>query len=157
MVVAKWGGPGSTSVTRAALGKAPAQPGRPQLHLLAGKVQLPAAPAAVDYGQGSYPMYANDQLGNCVEAGIGHQVGQISRISAGAEALFTDSQIIAAYSAMTGYKPGQPSTDQGTYTQDAMAWWRKTGLDGHAIVLYASLKLTDVPTLKQAVYAFGGI
>lgn len=140
------------------LGKAPAQRGRPQLRLTAARLAaLPAPPAAVDYGAGVYPMYANDELGDCVEAGLGHQVGQYTRVATGTEVLFQDSDIIGAYSAITGYRPGQPSTDQGTYTQDAMAWWRKTGLKGHAIVLYASLQLTNVTALKQAINAFGGI
>jgi hypothetical protein len=102
-------------------------------------------------------MYANDSLGDCVEAGLGHQIGQITAYSSGKEVMFQDADIIGAYSAIAGYKPGQPSTDQGTYTQDAMAWWRKTGLKGHAIVLYASLDLTDTTALKQCIDLFGGV
>jgi hypothetical protein len=118
---------------------------------------MPAPPATVDFGAGTYPMYANDRLGDCVEAGMGHQVGQITRFGAGDEVLFQDKDIINAYSQITGYSPDDPGSDQGTYTQDAMAWWRKTGLGGHAIVLYASLELTDVASLKQAVWTFGGV
>lgn len=140
------------------LGKAPAQPGRAQVRLTARHLAaLADPPASVDHGAGTYPMYGNDKLGDCVEAGLGHQVGQITRTSSGTEVLFTDDQIIRAYSAITGYKPGHENTDQGTYTQDAFAWWRKTGLEGHAIVLYASLTLTDVKTIKQCIDLFGGV
>jgi len=139
------------------LGKLPAQPGRPHLKLTPTLGQLPDPPAEVDNGAGQYPMYANDHLGDCVEAGLGHQVGQYTRVSSGTEVLFSDDQIIAAYSAITGYTPGDENTDEGTYTQDAMTWWRKTGLEGHKIVLFASIRLTDVKALKQAIWAFGGV
>lgn len=140
------------------LGKLPAQPARPHLKLTAAHLAaLPDPPDEVDHGQGTYPMYGNDQYGDCVEAGLGHQVGQYTLVSSGQEATFTDQQILGAYSAITGFNPDDENTDQGTYTQDAMTWWRKTGLEGHAIVLYAALDLANVKALKQAINAFGGI
>lgn len=140
-----------------ALGKLPAQPARKQLRLGPTLSKLPDPPASMDYGAGEYPMYGNDSVGDCVEAGIGHQVGQMTLTSQGTEAMFTDTDIIGAYSAITGYKPGEPSTDQGTYTQDAMTWWRKTGLKGHQIILFASLDLTDTKALRQAIATFGAV
>jgi hypothetical protein len=140
------------------LGKKPAQPARPQLRLTGTHLTgLPAPPESVDYGAGDYPMYGNDAYGDCVEAGVGHQVGQYTRYATGTEALFTDSDILNAYAQITGFRPGDPSTDQGTYTQDAMTWWRKTGLNGHKILLYASLELTDATALRQAVELFGAV
>lgn len=140
------------------LGKAPAQPGRPHLKLAAAHLAaLPDPPAEVDHGQGDYPMYGNGEYGDCVEAGIGHQVGQITRTAEGTEALFTDQEILGLYSAITGFNPDDENTDQGTYTQDAMKYWRTTGLDQHKIVLYASLELSNVTALKQAINAFGGV
>lgn len=139
------------------LGKLPAQPGRPRLMLGPTLSTLEDPPAEVDNGRGAYPMYGNDQYGDCVEAGIGHQVGQYTEYAEGQEALFTDEDILGAYSAITGFRPDDPSTDQGTYTQDAMAWWRKTGLKGHAIVMYAALDLANVKALKQAIATFGAV
>lgn len=140
------------------LGKQPAQPARPQLRLTAGHLAaLPAPPPSVDYGAGEYPVYGNDQFGDCVEAGLGHQVGQYTIHGLGREALFTDADILNAYGAITGFRADDPSTDQGTYTQDAMTWWRKTGLVSHKILMFASLDLTAVTTLKQAVTLFGAI
>lgn len=141
------------------LGKRPAQPARPHLKLTAARLAaLPDPPTEVDHGvDGSYPMYGNDRYGDCVEAGIGHQVGQYTLVASGQEVTFSDQQILNAYSAITGFNPKDPSSDQGTYTQDAMTWWRKTGLEGHAIVLFAALDLTNVKALKQAINAFGGI
>lgn len=144
--------------TAGMLGKAPAQPARPHLRLTAAHLSgLPDPEASHDYGSGDYPMYGNDQYGDCVEAGLGHQVGQMTKYASGHEVLFTDDEILTAYSNITGFDPDEPSTDQGTYTQDAMAWWRKTGLQGHAIVLYAALDLADTKSLRQAIELFGGV
>ena len=139
-------------------GKAPAQPARPHLKLAGERLAaLPDPPAEVDHGRGEYPMYGNDRYGDCVFAGIGHQVGQITLTSSGSEAMFTDDDILGAYGAVTGFRKDDPSTDQGTYTQDAMSWWRKTGLKGHAIVLYASLELSNVKVIKQAIDVLGAV
>jgi hypothetical protein len=148
----------STARPRAGkLGKAPAQPARPQVRLTARLSGVAAPPAAVDYTKGTYPMYGNDEYGDCVEAGLGHQVGEYTLQGTGVEALFSDADILNAYSAITGFNPSKPNTDQGTYTQDAMAWWRKTGLNSHKVTLYASLELTNVTALKQAIQLFGGV
>jgi hypothetical protein len=139
-------------------GKRPAQPARPQLRLTARHLAaLPAPPPSVDYGAGLFPLYGNDLYGCCVEAGVGHQVGQYTLHSTGAEALFTDADILNAYSAITGFRADDPFTDLGTYTQDAMTWWRRTGLAGHKILMFASLDLTDVTALRQAVALFGAV
>jgi hypothetical protein len=139
------------------LGKMPAQPARLQLKLTPTLSKLPDPPEKVDYSQGVYPMYGNDQYGDCVEAGIGHQIGQYTEYAERQGVLFTNEDILGAYSAITGFSPDDPNTDQGTYTQDAMAWWRKTGLKGHAIVMYAALDLTNVKAIKQAIATFGAV
>jgi hypothetical protein len=143
------------------LGKKPAQPARRQLLLSPHMINLPAPPASVDYGLeargAQYPMYGNDQLGDCVEAGIGHQIGQYTLHATGTEALFTTDQIVGEYSAITGYNPADPNSDQGTYTQDAMTYWRKSGFVGHQIVAFASLALTNLTQVMQAIELFGAI
>lgn len=142
-------------------GKLPAQPARPQLKgaRFLDTAQLPDPPDAIDWMSGirSWPMYANDRLGDCVFAGIGHQEQQISSLGQGAEVRVTDDDVVGGYSTVTGYNPGDPSTDQGTYVQDAMAWWRKTGIAGHQILSYASIDPADTRLIKQCVKLFGAV
>lgn len=146
--------------TRRRLGKLPAQPARPQLRLAELATALPAPPAAVDFYSkvASWPMYLNDRLGCCVEAGLGHHEQQISRYGQGVEVDVPDAAILAAYEQIAGYNPADPNTDQGTLVQDALTWWRKgSGLAGHAITAYAVVDLNSATEIKQAVATFGAL
>ena len=147
------------------LGKLPAQPARPHLKFSAVlQERLAAPPAAVDWQDDriAWPMYANDQWGDCVFAEIGHAVNQATWYATGVEVEPTDKDILAGYSAVTGFKPnagppGSNPTDQGTNMQDAMAYWRKTGIGKHKIVAYAALDVSNLTEIKQAIALFGSI
>ncbi len=145
-------------------GKLPAQPARPQLKLSAVLATLAAPPASCDWQSDSiaWPMYGNGDWGDCVWAEIGHEVNQLTFYGAGTEAEPTDDDILKGYSDVTGFNPnagppGNNPTDQGTYIQDAMAYWRKTGVGGHKIVAYASIDVHNLTEVKQAIAQFGSI
>jgi len=147
-------------MTTRKLGKLPAQPARPQLRFSRVLAALPAPPSSKDYYSqvADWPMYGNDRYGDCVEAGTGHHVEQITRYGQGATVKVTDQQVLDMYSAVTGFNPADPNTDQGTLVQDALAWWRKgQGLAGHAIVAYASLDVANGTEVKQAIATFGAV
>jgi hypothetical protein len=142
------------------LGKLPAQPARPKLRFASIAAQLEAPPASTDWVSGvqSWPMYDNDQYGCCVEAEMGHHVEQITRFGQGTTVEVTDANVLGAYSAITGFDPAKPDTDQGTVIEDALSWWRKgDGLAGHAIVAYAAVDVSSATEVKQALNLFGGI
>jgi hypothetical protein len=146
--------------TRKRLGKLPAQPARPQLRLARLTTTLPAPPPTIDFFSdvADWPMYGNDQYGDCVEAGTGHHVEQITRYGQGTLVEVTDLDVLHMYSAVTGFDPMDPNTDQGTLVQDALAWWRKgSGLAGHAIVAYASVDPSNAIEVKQAIATFGAV
>src|ERR1035437_2503024 len=76
---------------------------------------LPTAPPLVDWSVKvpAYGMLCNDSLGCCVIAGMMHLAMQ-QRASAVLPVVFpSDADVIAAYSAIGGYVPGDPSTDNG--------------------------------------------
>lgn len=142
------------------LGKLPAQPARPQLRLSAVlQERLAAPPASADWQADSisWPMYANDSIGDCTCAGVGHMVNQLTFYGSGAEVIPTEDHVVAMYSAITGYNPKRPSSDTGAYCQDVLACWRKTGLEGHKIVAYASLDVSNLTEVKQAIALFGSV
>ncbi len=152
-------------MTRFRGGKLPAQPARPQLRLSAvlGE-RLTTPPASVDWQDDRivWPMYANDAWGCCVFAEIGHAVNQLTYYGTGTEVEPPDSAILNAYSKVTGFDPdagppGDNPTDQGTYVQDALKYWRKTGVAGHKIVAYASLDVGNLDEIRQAIALFGSI
>lgn len=147
-------------------GKKPAQPARPHLKLAAGiPAPLPLPPASVMYDQvADWGMDGNGDAGDCVEAYIAHAVEQITSYVSGTEQVVPDAAALAFYSALTGYDPSQTDadgnnpTDQGTNMQDALTYWRKTGVfNGHKIAAFAAVNLTDWNEIENAVDLFGHV
>src|SRR5215472_1909267 len=95
-------------------GKLPAQPARPRLELAAGlDSAVITPPSSVEYSDiPDIGMLGNDELGDCVPAGMGHVVEQDTRYATGTEQIVTTDQTVQLYSAVAGYVPGDPSTDQ---------------------------------------------
>lgn len=141
-------------------GKLPAQPARPQLTFSAViRERVAAPPASADWQDNGivWPMYGNDIVGDCTCAGVGHLVNQLTFYGSGTEVQPTEKNVIAMYSAITGYNPKRPASDTGAYCQDVLAYWRKTGLEGHKIMAYASLDVSNLTEIKQAIALFGTV
>lgn len=103
----------------------------PRLHLRNYLLpSLPPAPASVDYSPAASAalaeMYLNDQLGDCVIAAIGHIEGVMTG-NAGAALFYTPEQITALYSAIGGYVPGNPNSDNGCDEVTALNFWQSSG------------------------------
>src|SRR6185312_120177 len=69
----------------------------------------------------------------------------------------SDDDIVGAYSAITGYTPSRPETDQGAVELDVLAYWQRTGIAGHQIGAYASLDVLSMDHVRCAVNLFGGV
>jgi len=68
----------------------------------------------------------------------------------------TDTQIVQAYSAITGYNPKTGANDNGAVETDVLNYWRKTGIANHKITAYAGLEPGNHNHVQEAVYLFGG-
>jgi hypothetical protein len=119
---------------------------------------LPSPPAEWDY---TAPVsgvlgniYLNDQLGDCVIAGMAHLESVFTASGTGTPVVFTDDQIIAAYSAIGGYVPGDPSTDNGCDEVTALNYWEQTGFEGHKIAGYLAVDATDKDECAVAAWLF---
>ena len=76
-------------------------------------------------------MDANDTVGDCVCAGAAHET-ILWTTETGHPATFTDASVLSDYSAVTGYNPDDPNSDQGTDVRTYLKYRAKTGiLDGH--------------------------
>ncbi len=73
---------------------------------------------------------------------------------AGAPRVLDDTAIIAAYSAISGYRPGNPSTDHGANELDVLKYWRKKGIGGDKIVGFVALEPGNHNHIKDAVSIF---
>jgi hypothetical protein len=92
--------------------------------------QLPTPPAVFGHYQliSDWGMLANDQLGDCAIAGACHQTMLWTLEGSGVAASFDDTAAITNYSAITGYNPDDPSTDEGTALGQLAAYWRTYGI-----------------------------
>jgi len=118
---------------------------------------IPAPPPAVDWSGAVtwWGMMANDVIGDCTIAAAGHLLEGWTANN-GTEVIPADADIVAAYSAVSGYVPDDPVTDRGAVELDVLNYWRQEGIAGHRIYAYASLDVGNIEHIKQAVYLFGG-
>lgn len=120
---------------------------------------LPDAPLDRDWSGAAAPswgMMANDRLGDCTCAAAGHLI-QAWTANRGSEQTATDLAIIAAYSAITGYMPSNPESDQGAVELDVLNYWRSSGIAGQKLGAYASVDALSMDHVKAAINCFGGV
>ena len=99
-------------------------------------------------------VYMNDSLGDCVIAGGYHVIG-VSSANAGDMFIATSDQIIADYSAIGGYVPGDPSTDNGCELPDALSYWAGKGYaDGSKLLGWLAVNPLDKAEMMAALYLF---
>lgn len=147
------------------LGKKPARRGAVRLKFAsyANAAALPPLPASFGHdaliGARQWGMLANDRYGDCVWAGAAHETMMLAR-EAGVTVAFSDAGVLGDYTAVTGFDPANPETDQGTDMQQAAEYRRSTGVidaqgTRHKIAAYLALEPGNVEHLYQATYLFG--
>jgi hypothetical protein len=116
---------------------------------------LPAPPDSVAYYQKvpSWPMYYNDQYGDCTCAAAGHMI-QNWTANAATEISPTDQSVLTFYEHFVGTPP---PPDAGCDMLSVLRYWRKTGLDQHKVAAFTSLTLKNHTQAKNAIDLFGGI
>lgn len=119
---------------------------------------LPPAPTSASFWAKvpSWPMYLNDQLGDCTIAAAGHMIQQWTEYAA-VEKTITNNDVLKGYEACGGYVPGDPSTDNGCEMLTVVKYWQKTGLGGHKIAAFVAVDPTKLNEIKQAVALFGSV
>jgi len=128
---------------------------------------MPPPPAACDYTKGAAAalskMYDNDTLGDCVIAGMAHVVGVLTGNAGSKPFLYSNAQIIGLYSAIGGYVPGDPATDQGCDEQTALNYWENNGAlppkttsptGAHKIAGWMTVDSTNVEEWQTALWLF---
>jgi len=124
-------------------------------HLAPPPVEVDYSPAAID---ALHNMALNDMLGDCVIAWMAHCEAVLTGASNGTPKMLSNDQIIATYSAVGGYVPGDDSTDQGCDELTALNYWRHVGLpQGSEIAGYISVDATDWVEVQTALWLFGNL
>ncbi len=150
-------------------GKLPAKPLPPEAKKFAlsnffAKVDWPTVP--VKFGKHllvrDWGMLGNDNVGDCVFAGAAHEHMHATRVGDAFDAEFTTENVLSDYSALTGYDPRDPDSDQGSDMHMAAEYRRTVGIvdaNGvrHRIKAHLSLKPSNIPQLAMASYIFEGM
>jgi len=92
------------------------------------------------HGPVNWGMLANDRVGDCTVAALGHQLQQWTVNATGSAVTPSDAAVLEGYAAISAF----PERDEGAYCIDALNWMRKTGLlcpDGkrHRLIAYAKI------------------
>ena len=121
----------------------PALPAPPPQHDLTAKIH-------------SWGMMENDQLGDCTCAAAGHLIMEWTANAGKKMVKPTDKQIVAAYSAITGYNPATGANDNGAVEIDVLNYWRQSGIAKHKIGAYVALEPSNHIHIMDSVYIFEG-
>jgi hypothetical protein len=124
------------------------------------KQSLPTPPERINYVPAAWleleQMYGNDALGDCVIACMGHIEGVLTG-NAGAPLTLSEAAIVDLYSAIGGYVPGNPATDNGCDEQTALNYWQQRGLNGTgagAIAGWLAVDGSNLAEVKTALWLF---
>jgi hypothetical protein len=132
----------------------------PRALLMASYVapSLPPPPPSADLTTkvSAWGMMENDQIGDCTCAAAGHLLMEWTANAGKKMVTPSDKQIVAAYSAITGYNPTTGANDNGAVEVDVLNYWRQTGIAGHKIGAFVSLEPSNHNHIMDAVYIFQG-
>lgn len=110
----------------------------------------------------SWPMLANDTVGDCTCAAIGHLIQQWTAYTDAAPVVMDDQQVLAVYSAVSGYVPGDEATDRGALCADVLRYWMIEGVptpDGGPDTLTGAARIApgDADAIRHAIATFGNL
>ena len=127
-------------------------------YLAPGTLPSPATKVYREYKtpDAAKQMFGNDQYGDCVWAMFANALIS-STVHTGAGVIPTLAEVLAGYSAVTGFNAGPPPTnDNGTSMTDALAYMKTTGLAGHKILAWAAIDSSNLIHRHLGVDLFNG-
>ena len=112
---------------------------------------LAPPPAGIDDydGVASWPMFGNDQYGDCTMAAAAHGIQCWNAVAKTADPVPAEKDVVAEYLKLTHGR------DSGLVEANVLKTWRRAGLWGNRIVGYAPVNVHDQITLKQTIQLFG--
>lgn len=121
--------------------------------------QLPAPPFHQNWAalaSTNWGMMGNDAAGDCTCAAAGHAI-QTWTANTGAEVTMSTDDVIATYSALTGYDPADPDTDKGAVELDVLTHWRANGIGPSKLAAFMACEPGNQDHVKAAIDLFGGL
>ncbi|NHN88288.1 C1 family peptidase [Acetobacter conturbans] len=150
-------------MTQRKLGKKPARLD-PRTYRLAAPLsfRLPAPPPSVNWAPTAiWPMWCNDTLGCCTQVSVASAI----RTWTGAALTpitLADGEVVANYSAESGYVPGQSATDQGGVEVDVLSRWCRQGYERPGqtrdyLTAFGYVDPKDTVSVHRAIAMLGGL
>lgn len=99
-------------------------------------------------------MYGNDQYGDCPFAGAAN-LKILWTLHTGKLYVPTLQEVLDFYTAVTGFNPSDPSTDNGAALTDVLAYWQANEVFGGKILAWAGIDITNRNHREIAVDLFG--
>jgi hypothetical protein len=75
-----------------------------------------------------WPMMDNDKIGDCAIATVGHLIQLYTSYTKKTPIVMNDEEIIHMYSAVSGYNPNNPASDQGCVISSVLNYWINNGV-----------------------------
>jgi hypothetical protein len=101
-------------------------------------------------------MAYNDKAGCCTVSSADKLISLQMLMGQNQQIEIADAETILAYSAISGYDPRTGRNDNGATLQDALNYWRKSGIGGYYLEAFAQINITDDDMIKACTYEFGG-
>ena len=120
---------------------------------------LPTPPASTrraETAHTTFAVFGNDKAGDCTIAGRGNLRRFWAAITSRA-APVTDTDVLTAYTRLTGYDPATGANDTGAVELDVLNDWRKVPFAGETIDAYAAIDIRDDEQTRLGIYLFDGI
>ncbi|MCW2965049.1 MAG: hypothetical protein JWO17_2301 [Actinomycetia bacterium] len=119
--------------------------------------RLPTPPDVFDETSGvdSWPMYANDRIGDCTTAAAAHMIEAWTAAGRGQTIELSERAVLDAFDHV---KLTDPITgEEGAIELDVLRYWRANGIGGHSIGAYARVAVHDQRVVQTAAWLFGGL
>lgn len=104
----------------------------------------------------AWGMFANDRLGNCTCAAIGHFL-QAQSANTGRPLVLSGADVIQLYRIVGGYDPARPETDQGAEMLDVLRHMRSVGWCGYRFGAYVQVDTFNRSHVEAAINLTGGL
>lgn len=100
-------------------------------------------------------LMGNDSVGDCTCADVAHSLMLYTGLGKGPFTMPTAQDTLKLYSAITGYNPSDPNTDQGADMVTVAKYIKDTGFLGHKIDDFGVLDPSNLDSVLWSVHLFG--
>ena len=118
---------------------------------------LPAPPVtfAETAKVSSWPMYANDRVGDCTTAAAGHMIEAWTAAVRGQAVEISEQSVLDAFQHVKRVDP--LTGEEGAIELEVLQFWRKQGIGGHKIGAFARVPVHTRRLAETGAWLFGGL